>query len=478
VAIGWCGAVDSGQVPRCDAQMDTLLNLHDNGNLAHPGFRHVQMLWATNAAIGKPLQGNIMLRSIGSVTILALLMVGCGGGEAGTGNPSPPPVADFSLAISAPAVAADVGSQSDSVTVTVTPMNGFADPVSVELQGLPTGAQAQPASFSITPGGTQSLSFSLGASTPVGTSAIQIVGSSGSLSHSAQLALTANSLVRTYTSADGRLLYLESGNAVDTARIALFLDWGGAIVEVSANGTNFVNSHDTGREVQVSFRSHSDPNWNPTQGGDEYDRGSPVTADSVTADALYIRTQPIQWTPDFYNGGSRQTVAGDMLLEQTVTAVRSSPNTFQVHYKITHLGDDWHDTGPVEFPAVYTNQDYIRFVRYDGQAPWTHGDLTISQFPNLVGARPTGAAVPERWAALVNAQDAGLAVYSPSADPNWVGFVFPDPGAGSPTDNATNYFAAIWNWTITPHIVAEGDVYLIAGDYHAARDIVYTLHNK
>jgi len=43
-----------------------------------------------------------MLRSIGSVTFLALLMVGCGGGGGDTGNPNPPPVADFSLAISLP----------------------------------------------------------------------------------------------------------------------------------------------------------------------------------------------------------------------------------------------------------------------------------------------------------------------------------------------------------------------------------------
>jgi hypothetical protein len=409
---------------------------------------------------------------------LALLMAGCGGGGGDTGNPGPPPVADFSLEVSAPAVAADVGSQTGLVTVTAKALNGFSGTVAVELHGLPSGVQALPASFSITPGSTQSLSFLLGASTPVGTSAVQIVGHSGSLSHSAQLALTANALVKTYTSADGRLLYLESGNAVDTARIALYLDWGGSIVEVSANGTNYVNWHDTGREVQVSFRSHSDPNWNPTQGGDVYDRGSPVTAENVTADSLYVRTQPIQWTPDFYNGSSGQTVAGDMQIEETVTAVRSSPNTFQVHYKFTHLGNDWHDTGPVELPAVYTNQEYIRFVHYNGQAPWTHGEPTISQFPNLVGVRPTGADVPERWAALVNAQDAGLTVYSPSSDPQWIGFVFPDPGAGSPTDNATNYFAALWSWTITPNIVAEGDVYLIAGDYHVAREVVYALHGK
>src|SRR6266478_1589084 len=36
-------------------------------------------------------KGIIMLRSIGSVTVLALLMVGCGGGGGDSGSPPPPP---------------------------------------------------------------------------------------------------------------------------------------------------------------------------------------------------------------------------------------------------------------------------------------------------------------------------------------------------------------------------------------------------
>lgn len=50
------------------------------------------------------------------------------------------------------------------------------------------------------------------------------------------------------------MLYLESGTATDTARIGLETNWGGSLVEVSPNGTNFVNRHDTGREVQLDFR--------------------------------------------------------------------------------------------------------------------------------------------------------------------------------------------------------------------------------
>jgi len=53
--------------------------------------------------------------------------------------------------------------------------------------------------------------------------------------------------------------------------------WGGSIVEVSLNGTNFVNEHDTGREVQAAQYDGSAQydncagctgsfGWNPVQG--------------------------------------------------------------------------------------------------------------------------------------------------------------------------------------------------------------------
>src|SRR5262245_50955585 len=76
--------------------------------------------------------------------------------------------------------------------------------------------------------------------------------------------------VRTYQ--DGSVLYLESSSGADTARIGLATDWGGSIVELSLNGTNFVNAHDTGREVQPAFREGNDLNWNPTLGGDVYNQ--------------------------------------------------------------------------------------------------------------------------------------------------------------------------------------------------------------
>jgi 6-phosphogluconolactonase len=46
---------------------------------------------------GNPCKGIIMLRSIGSVTVLALLMVGCGGGGGGDSGPPPPPPAKYTV---------------------------------------------------------------------------------------------------------------------------------------------------------------------------------------------------------------------------------------------------------------------------------------------------------------------------------------------------------------------------------------------
>src|SRR5262249_13908708 len=158
----------------------------------------------------------------------------------------------------------------------------------------------------------------------------------------------------------------------DKARVGLETMWGGSIVELSVNGTEYVNRHDTGREVQPAFRSSIDPNWNPTLAGDGYDRGTPLIDQLVEADSVYIKAQPLQWAPDYFGGGPGQAIAGDMLVEQTVTAVRDSPHTFKVHYKVTHLGADFHGTGGQEFLAVYTNRDYATFVSYQGPAAWTN----------------------------------------------------------------------------------------------------------
>jgi hypothetical protein len=72
------------------------------------------------------------------------------------------------------------------------------------------------------------------------------------LTHStAPITLTTTAAIQ--TSQSNGVMYLQSYANGHTARIGLNTAWGGAIVEVSLDGTNFVNAHDTGREVQPAL---------------------------------------------------------------------------------------------------------------------------------------------------------------------------------------------------------------------------------
>jgi len=290
----------------------------------------------------------------------------------------------------------------------------------------------------------------------------------------------------TSTFQQGSLLVMQNQTSTDTVRIGLETTWGGSIVEVSLNGTNFVNEHDTGREVQPAFYDGNAKydncagctgvfGWDPVLGGDKYDHGTPTLAQTLTSTSLYTKAQSLQWNPDDKGGGPGQPVPGDVLVEQTVTPVVGHARAFHVHYKVTHLGNDLHTNARQEFPAVYVNADYNQFVYYGGNTPWTSGAVSVTQFPVLPAVGPL-LYVPEHWGAHVNAQNSGLTVYVPSQFPYVSGFDFPGPAG--PTGNGTNYFAPLATLTFGPNFVFEGDVYVIAGDYPTARQIIYDLHQS
>jgi hypothetical protein len=288
----------------------------------------------------------------------------------------------------------------------------------------------------------------------------------------------------TTTSQQGSQLILENRTSTDTIRIALDTAWGGSIVEVSFDGVNYVNQHDTGREVQPAFYDGNAQydgcagctgtfGWDPVLGGDKYNHGTPVLSQTLTPSSLSTQAQPLQWNPDDKGGGASQPVPADVLLEQTITPVPGYARAFRAHYKLTHLGTDLHANAPQEFPAVYVGSDYDQFVSYGGTAPWTKASVTSTQFPAL-GTQSPNLYVPEHWGAYVNDQNLGLTIYVPSQFPYVHGFAA--AGMNGPTGDGTNYFAPFVALTIGPEFTFEGDYYLIAGDYQSARQIVYALH--
>jgi Bacterial Ig domain len=280
----------------------------------------------------------------------------------------------------------------------------------------------------------------------------------------------------TTTSQEGSLLVMQNQTDTETVRIALQTNWGGSAVELSLNGTNFVNEHDTGREIQVGLWDTNlpCPCWNPTQGGDEYDNGTPTIAQTVTSDSLYTKAQALQWYPDLYGGGPTQPIASDIMMEQTVTPVPLSNRAFHLHYKITHLGSDVHPNAWQQIPVMYSNDGMNQLVYYGGTSPWTNGDTTQTEITTQLTPH---LYMPERWGSLVDAQNEGMTLYVPAGYPWAYGAYFPNGGSG-PTGNTTVDFAPIVSMTFTPNLVIESDAYVIVGDPQTARGVIYELHQS
>jgi hypothetical protein len=127
------------------------------------------------------------------VSLFLLAFIGCGGGSAGiqTAIPPPPPRPDFSRAFSSNSVSLQQGGTSPAITLSINPLNGFTGSVQVTLTGLPAGVISSPISpFSVSAGSNTPVLFSAAINGSTGNSTIIATGSSGSLSHPANLALT------------------------------------------------------------------------------------------------------------------------------------------------------------------------------------------------------------------------------------------------------------------------------------------------
>lgn len=76
------------------------------------------------------------------------------------------------------------------LTVSASEVNTFTASINVSVSGLPAGVTANPATFSLTPGNQQLVTFNATATASAGTASITFQGTSGSLSHSARTSLS------------------------------------------------------------------------------------------------------------------------------------------------------------------------------------------------------------------------------------------------------------------------------------------------
>ena len=103
---------------------------------------------------------------------------------------SAPPTPDFSLSAT-PASQTVAPGASASYTVTVTPSGGFSGPVSFSVSSLPPGASASFSPATVTGSGSTTMTTS--STTPAGTYALTITGTSGTLTHTTSVTLVVSS---------------------------------------------------------------------------------------------------------------------------------------------------------------------------------------------------------------------------------------------------------------------------------------------
>ena len=134
------------------------------------------------------------LRQIAPLLLLTPLLIACGGSQ--TIISVPPPAPDFALAFSPATLSVTDGATSSPVNVSITAKNGFSGSVQITLD-TPAGIISNPSSpFSVNAGANASVIFGASANATTGTFTLTGQALSGSLSHSATLALTVNASTR------------------------------------------------------------------------------------------------------------------------------------------------------------------------------------------------------------------------------------------------------------------------------------------
>ncbi len=212
----------------------------------------------------------------------------------------------------------------------------------------------------------------------------------------------------------------------------------------SGSQENLLDHYDAGRLIQQSYYGKKDGSmwrdkpwtWNPVQGGDYKGHPSEVLELTSNSTALYARIRPRNWA-----GGE---LLDECLMEQTIVLQGAEA---LVRFSFRYRGTEVHPMRSQEVPATFINPAYDTMVIYEGDQPWTGGELTRSQpgWPN------ESRKISEGWAAWVNDQNIGVGVYSSVAKD----LTCYRAGKSPQAKGACSYVAPLVKFAITPGFYFE-----------------------
>lgn len=247
----------------------------------------------------------------------------------------------------------------------------------------------------------------------------------------------------------------------DHVKVGLKKSSGGAVFWISPAGSDksLINSFDRGRLVQQSWYGKPDGSlwnkqpwrWNPVQGGDWQGKSATVLEQRHEATTSWIKSTPVHWAT-----GKDLT---DCEMEQTVTL---KDELIHIKYQFRYSGAEVHPAHHQELPAFFADASLATLIYYDGNAPWSNGELKHSQprFPNQYGK------IPEHWAAYVDSEMFGIGCFVPQAD-ELTFYRYADGGEGK---SNCSYFAPVRTLAVKPGFQWSYDVWITMGKVDEIRD--------
>ncbi len=264
---------------------------------------------------------------------------------------------------------------------------------------------------------------------------------------------------------DEYLTFIEN----DHIRLGVNTALGGCVTYLAEKGgKNLINSHDWGRQVQLSFYAHPAPfipegkevspgwdqlGWNPIGCGDAFGNRSKILEQRTTEDSIYVKCIPMQWPLN--------NVPGDCTFELWY---KLNGKQVEVTARLTNDREDktLYPARGQELPAVYTNGEWWQAVSYVGNAPCTGGELTRLYQKSDPCWPEYPLRATEHWSALVDDNDYGLGIWMPNTT-YFASGCFGTPGIGGPKDPSTGYISPTQNEILDHDIRYSFDYVLIVG---------------